>query len=273
MNAALINQISDQILQLVEDLPDELIGTLVENLEQASWDPQSPDWPALRARISGFAPQIGLQERLHTFLEYWKHSTTDISPSIMALVINTVSRAIAIERCRQKVELAWTGPSSPYIPLRRTDQALLQLIQSANQRLLIVSFAVYKARSILNALEQAIQRGVDVTICVEFPSASEGRITLDPSIALGEQLYTRAWIYVWPLDQRSISADGKRGALHAKVAVADGKALFISSANLTDYAMNLNMELGILIEGEDLPKKVEQHFQTLIANGVLVIPN
>jgi phosphatidylserine/phosphatidylglycerophosphate/cardiolipin synthase-like enzyme len=33
-----------------------------------------------------------------------------------------------------------------------------------------------------------------------------------------------------------------------KVAVADGSICFITSANLTGYAMEKNMEMGVLIE-------------------------
>jgi len=48
--------------------------------------------------------------------------------------------------------------------------------------------------------------------------------------------------------------------LHAKLAVADGESLFISSANLTNAAMQLNMELGVLICGGELPAQVVKHF-------------
>ena len=66
-----------------------------------------------------------------------------------------------------------------------------------------------------------------------------------------------------------MSPDGKTGSLHAKCAVADGARLYLSSANLTDYAMNLNMELGMLLEDESQPARIEQLFEELIAEGVL----
>ena len=52
-------------------------------------------------------------------------------------------------------------------------------------------------------------------------------------------------------------------------AQADGDTLFISSANLTRYATALNMELGVLIKGGDLPGRVASHFERLIENGTL----
>jgi phosphatidylserine/phosphatidylglycerophosphate/cardiolipin synthase-like enzyme len=54
------------------------------------------------------------------------------------------------------------------------------------------------------------------------------------------------------------------------LAVADGKTLLISSANLTEHAMTLNMEMGILVSGGEWPGRVVQHFQQLIADGKLV---
>jgi phosphatidylserine/phosphatidylglycerophosphate/cardiolipin synthase-like enzyme len=58
-------------------------------------------------------------------------------------------------------------------------------------------------------------------------------------------------------------------ALHAKCAVADARLLFVSSANLTDYALNLNMELGVLIQGGPHPATVVAQFDEFVARGVL----
>ena len=62
---------------------------------------------------------------------------------------------------------------------------------------------------------------------------------------------------------------GNAGVLHAKCVVADGRWLFISSANLTEHAFTVNMELGVLISGGKLPLRVEEHFDGLIASGAL----
>jgi phosphatidylserine/phosphatidylglycerophosphate/cardiolipin synthase-like enzyme len=52
-----------------------------------------------------------------------------------------------------------------------------------------------------------------------------------------------------PPAERPVSPAGHYGSLHAKVAVADAASLLISSANLTEYAM--------------------QHFARLIEMGIL----
>jgi phosphatidylserine/phosphatidylglycerophosphate/cardiolipin synthase-like enzyme len=43
--------------------------------------------------------------------------------------------------------------------------------------------------------------------------------------------------------------------------------MFLSSANFTEYAFTINMELGLLVTGGKLPGQVERHFERLIANG------
>jgi phosphatidylserine/phosphatidylglycerophosphate/cardiolipin synthase-like enzyme len=51
--------------------------------------------------------------------------------------------------------------------------------------------------------------------------------------------------------------------------VADGEFMFLSSANLTQQAFTINMELGMLIRGGTMPSQVEQQFEYLIRNGQL----
>ena len=50
----------------------------------------------------------------------------------------------------------------------------------------------------------------------------------------------------------------------------DGARLLVSSANLTEFALNMNMELGLLVRGEDLPNRVVEHLNQLIQERVLV---
>src|SRR5262249_45465332 len=60
---------------------------------------------------------------------------------------------------------------------------------------------------------------------------------------------TAAGFSVWPVEQRT-SAAGGPGALHAKAAIADTQAAFVTIANLTGHALTANMELGLLVRGE-----------------------
>ena len=72
----------------------------------------------------------------------------------------------------------------------------------------------------------------------------------------------------WPFEDRPV-IDSKRGYIHAKCAVADERLAVISSANLTRWALEANMELGILIHGGAAPERIAQHLTELEAAGVL----
>jgi phosphatidylserine/phosphatidylglycerophosphate/cardiolipin synthase-like enzyme len=56
--------------------------------------------------------------------------------------------------------------------------------------------------------------------------------------------------------------------LHAKVLVADRRDALVTSANLTSYAMDRNMEMGVRIVGH-LAVDIARHFDLLEAHGVL----
>jgi phosphatidylserine/phosphatidylglycerophosphate/cardiolipin synthase-like enzyme len=136
-----------------------------------------------------------------------------------------------------------------------------------------VSFAVYKVEAVQRALVAAIHRGVSVQLVLETGDASGGKYEGDPRAALDPALMTKAELIVWPLEQRPIAksatGDPLWGVLHAKCALADNHLLFVSSANLTGAALALNIELGILVEGGDLPIQVRTHFSELIQRAFL----
>ncbi len=158
------------------------------------------------------------------------------------------------------------------MPLRRTEQAILQVIESASQRLLVISYAVYKIPRVSDALIRAADRGVAIKVVVESPDRLEGQNAYNTLAALGQSVASRCGVYLWPLDQRARDENGKTGSLHVKCAVADSRWLFLSSANLTEYAFTLNMELGLLVKGGSLPEHVEAHFDRMIQTGVLTHP-
>ncbi len=125
-------------------------------------------------------------------------------------------------------------------------------------------------RRLREALVRAARRGVQINVVVETPNRIEGQGEYDTLQALGADVGACAAVYYWPEEKRAVAEGGKVGILHVKCAVADGRCLFLSSANLTEYAFSINMELGMLVTGGPLPAQVEAQFDALIGNGVLV---
>jgi|JFJP01.1.fsa_nt_gi phosphatidylserine/phosphatidylglycerophosphate/cardiolipin synthase-like enzyme len=257
--------IQEIVIQFVEDIPGEYVSRITDMLQKET----KFESGRMMHRIQNMIPQADVQELIRLFVENWGKLKDVPSPKEMALMLSAVDSALEHHRQKQSIELTWTGPKTREVNLRRTDQALIELINLSNKRVIIVSFAVYKAKTIMSALEKAANRGVEINIIIESPDASEGKIAYDTIAALGRAMKSKARIFIWPHAKRQVTPNGKYGALHAKVAVGDQNILYISSANLTDYAMSLNMEMGILVFGGELPAQAQGHFDELITEGTL----
>lgn len=185
-------------------------------------------------------------------------STTAVSSSELASMLLAASHAYSKSAAEQISELVWTGPTTPFVSARRTEQVLLQVIGTARSTLFITSFVAYDIAVIVTALNSASNRGVSISMLLELSENHGGSISFD-SIGKMKALIPAARFYVWR-DKASQFSDGR---VHAKVAVADGKMCFITSANLTGHAMEKNMELGVLISGGKIPQQISDHLMSL----------
>jgi len=187
----------------------------------------------------------------------WQNSK--VGSNELALMLIAASHVYAKAASEQSTELVWTGPTTPFVSARRTEQALLQVINSAEQSLFITSFVAYDVSTIVKALNSANDRGVAISMLLELSQDHGGSITFD-AIGKMRTLVPAANLYAWR-DKADPFSDGR---VHAKVAVADARMCFITSANLTGYAMEKNMEAGVLISGRVIPKLLEYHLQALV---------
>ena len=108
-------------------------------------------------------------------------------------------------------------------------------------------------------------------LIAETPETSEGKISFGFTASFDKEIIQKAQIYNWSLDKRTRDAEGRFGSLHAKCAIADSEHIFISSANLTEYAFTLNMEIGILVHSHKLASQVLNRVNSLIEYGTLTI--
>lgn len=217
----------------------------------------------VQASLEAISP-AGRRESLLGLYRRWR----EVPEAAFGIALLTAAIGAEERRCRQNIELVWTGPDSKVIPVRQTGQVILDLIRSARRTLLVVSYAVFRIPNIRDALSEAIRGGVHVRIVLNLmdPAANGD---YDPLIAIGAGLRTSAEILYWPKEERELDSEGRRGSLHVKCVVADSRRMFVSSANLTEQALRLNMELGILMEGTRHPGDVEDHFAELVRRGVL----
>jgi len=99
---------------------------------------------------------------------------------------------------------------------------------------------------------------------LELSQEHGGSISFD-AIGKMKLLVPSARLYAW----RDKSEEFIDGRVHAKVAVADGNICFITSANLTGFAMEKNMEVGVLISGGHIPRLLTEHLQSLVDTRVI----
>jgi phosphatidylserine/phosphatidylglycerophosphate/cardiolipin synthase-like enzyme len=184
---------------------------------------------------------------------------TEVGSDELASMLLAASHVYTKAASEQSTELVWTGPTTPFVSARRTEQALLQVINSAEQSLFITSFVAYDVSIIVKALNAANERSVSITMLLESSQDHGGSINIDV-IGKMQVLVPGAQLYAWR-DRTGNFADGR---VHAKVAVADKKSCFITSANLTGYAMEKNMEAGLLISGGRIPKLLDDHLRSLV---------
>lgn len=253
---------------LAKALPYSLMQIVCASVESCDL----ADWPGSRHRITSGIAHAHYRSLVGNFLDCWRTQAHDVSAEAVATALRTATYSEKVHQDHQSVELVWTGPDVGVVPFRRTEQALLQVIDGAKERVLVVSYAVYNIPRICDALVRAAGRGVRITIVVETPDRLEGQNTYSTLQALGSQVAAKSSVYYWPLENRTKDTNGKAGILHVKCAVADGRTLFLTSANLTEYAFTVNMELGLLVTGGSLPEQIEQHFDRMIVTGVLARP-
>lgn len=252
--------IAEAATRLASEMPAAYVEALAGALQTA---------PASKALAVQDIPHLHYRSMAVEFIDLWQGRAAVVTPEAVALSLRTAICAQKVHREGQTVELVWTGPDSEAYPFRRTEQAILQVLDSARQRITLVSYAVYRIPNVCEALIRAARRGVQINVIVETPDKLEGENEYSTLRALGDDVAACSAVYYWPKERRGQDDKGKVGILHVKCAVADGRWLFLSSANLTEYAFTINMELGVLVTGGKLPAQVQERFDTLIGGAVL----
>jgi cardiolipin synthase len=199
------------------------------------------------------------QELVDQFSEALKE-TPGVSNGELAAMFQAASATASLVENASSVELVWTGPGTGLVPVRHTSQVLKGLIDEANENLFIVSYVAQHIGGVLEALGRAIARGVITSILVELSKERGGNVDID-SVKMLKKNLPGAQIYQW--DKRSDETLAY-ASVHAKCAVADYRCAFVTSANLTEAAMERNMELGVLVRGGPLPHTLAEHLNALV---------
>src|SRR5262245_2682939 len=127
--------IADAATKLVAELPAPYVEALAADLQAGTGS---------KAQVVQGIPHLHYRGLAGAFIDLWQGRAGGVSPEAVAMALRTACHAEQLHRAGQTVELAWTGPSTNPHPFRRTEQAVLQVLDSARRRITLVSYAVYR---------------------------------------------------------------------------------------------------------------------------------
>lgn len=194
----------------------------------------------------------------HATLTPWR----DTSVQIRGLAVHALQLTFLEDwywACEQVLQLNWRVPEAmasniealvaPTGPADQMDTCLLlfqQLTQSAKERLWIVSPYFVPDTSIINALQLAALRGVDVRILL--PEKPDKRtVWLSSFASLDEVQSTGVKVYRY-----------QAGFLHQKVWLVDNDCALIGTANLDNRSFRLNFEIGVIVNDRAFAAQVAE---------------
>jgi phosphatidylserine/phosphatidylglycerophosphate/cardiolipin synthase-like enzyme len=248
------------------DLPSHLRNRLVNALESGLLGP-SPTVASLRSVLGD---REDTEDLVVSLRELGK---IGIAGPTAAAWLRTVERALAKTR---KPDLVWSGPEVPGLHARDTRRVYEELLGSAEHSILASTFAFFDGPKAFEVLARRMEAtpALRVTLLLNI-QRKRGDTTASSQVV--RAFADHFWKSDWPgssrprvfYDPRALDLDGPRGVLHAKAVVADDEAVFITSANLTEAALDRNIELGVLIRDRALALSVGGYFQNLIDRDLL----
>ena len=226
--------------------------------------PYSP--VAVRATVGGEH-----QDALLQVLREWER--IGVAPAAGAVWLRSLARAA--ERAPAP-DFVWTGPEVAGLHARDTRRVYDELVGAARRSIWVCSYAFFDGPRAFATLAERLDANpqLEVTLLLNI---ERRRGDTSAAESLVRRFADRFWGAAWPggarprvyYDPRSVADDGPAGVLHAKTVVADGEAVFVTSANLTEAAFDRNIELGLLVRDRTLAETAALHFRTLIERGLL----
>ena len=172
-----------------------------------------------------------------------------------------------------------TGPQVAGAEHRDTSVVVSELFRKAEESILIAGYAVYQGPRVFHALaDRMVERpALKVRMFLDIQRKPGDTST---SAELVRRFAHRFQTEEWPsrrpcpevfYDPRALSPDRtKRAALHAKCVVADGRDVFVSSANFTEAAQERNVEVGLLLHSVSVAEKLTRFFNRLSESALFL---
>jgi len=187
-----------------------------------------------------------LQE-VGAIIQKWKGTPADLELCLSS----SVQLRKHLSAMNELVDVVWTGPVQFAVAARTTLATEREMIIAAKNQVTVVGYRVTEgARIIFEGLAKKSSEKVRVRLMLDEASAQLGILRR-----------------MWPMNQEMLELyESSKSGLHAKVLVVDRHDVLVTSANLTHYGLESNIELGVRIRGETAVK-IESLVDELVRNG------
>ena len=177
---------------------------------------------------------------------------------------------------RAAPDFVWSGPEVAGLHARDTRRVYEELLGAAARSAWVATYAFFDGPRAFEVLARRMDEtpGLAVTLLLNVQRRKGDTTGADHLV---RRFADRFWEQEWPgaarprvfYDPRSLDPDGGAGVLHAKAVVVDDEAVFVTSANLTEAALDRNIEIGLLVRDRALAATMTRHFTTLIERSLL----
>lgn len=177
---------------------------------------------------------------------------------------------------RTAPHFVWSGPEVAGLHARDTRRVYEELLGSATRSAWVTTYAFFDGPRAFEVLARRMDEtpALSVTLLLNVQRKRGDTTGADHLV---RRFADRFWSEEWPgsarprvfYDPRSLDPAGGAGVLHAKAVVVDDEAVFVTSANLTEAALDRNIEIGLLVRDRTLAATMTRHFTTLIEQSLL----
>lgn len=227
-------EIIGNLITVLEIVPERALNSIREHLELGK-----EITPIQLKHITGLSDQK--LESLMLLLDN-KNVPQDVILLSLDIAMTMLKHA---EKEKESIDLSWTGPIQFSVEGRSTKSLVDEMIKNARKSIIITGYSITGGGGILDLLNDAMMRGVDVTMIVHMDDENKNIDILSKT---------------WPSRYRPTVYSRERGVddvyfkIHAKMIVVDSSDLLVTSANLTYHGMNNNFEVGVRIRGNTAKK-------------------
>jgi hypothetical protein len=217
------------------------------------------DGDTLTAALRVVSP--GRRAEVRTLLEAL---CADADRGVVAAVLRAIEGA---RSAPTTVDPLWTMPGH-LAQHGRLTHSVTYLVDSARHSVVCSTFNFQRSSGLWNALRRAAQRPeITMRVYLDTNAADERRRPWSPTTAEVAAHLRPATVL------RTKQFDGRPTRNHSKFISVDHRFLLVTSANFSWSAENGNLELGVLIDNQNLAEAVEHEMrqvEDLVFESVLV---